>query len=221
MMQPLLQLFGKPIRKGVQWYLSKPREFRYQDIAITVAPGVFHPGFFFSTRFMLQFLEGQDLKGQNFLEVGSGSGIISIFAAKKGARVTAIDINKKAVKNTFENSGRNSVKMDIITSDLFTNVPPGPFNWIVINPPYYPVNAKTEEEYAWNCGFDHQYFQKLFSGLGHFTTLESKVLMVLSDVCDLKTIFEIAAANRFAFEKISERKVWADGQNYLFWIKQT
>ena len=218
MMQTLIQFLGKPIRKSVQWYLSKPREFKYQDISITVAPGVFHPGFFFSTSFILEFLGTQQLRRQKFLEVGSGSGIISIFAAKNGAEVTAIDINSKAVKNTRENSEKNAVKISILESDLFSNVPPASFDWIVINPPYYPIDPKSEAEYAWNCGEDHQYFKSLFAGLGKFITNKTNILIVLSDVCDLQTIFSIGSEHGFSFKKISERKVWADGQNYLYWI---
>ncbi len=60
-MQTLVRLFGKPIRKGVQWYLRKPREFNYGTIKLIVAPGVFHPGFFFSTRYVLEFLNKQNL----------------------------------------------------------------------------------------------------------------------------------------------------------------
>jgi release factor glutamine methyltransferase len=220
MVQTLTQIFGKSIRKSVQWYLSKPRPFTYKDIVITVSPGVFHPGFFFSTRILLDFLDSQDLWCKNFLEVGSGSGIISICAAKKGAHVTALDISKKAVKDTLENSGRNSAKVTVVESDLFTNVPFCEFDWIVINPPYYPVNPKNEEGYAWNCGRSHQYFKKLFASIRKFTHADTKVLMILSKVCDLNTIFMIAETNGYQFEKILEKKVWADGSNYLFWIKQ-
>lgn len=220
-MQALVQFFGKPIRKGIQWYLSKPRDFTFKDISITVAPGVFHPGFFFSTRLILEFLSNQNLHGKNFVEVGSGSGIISIYASKNGATVTAIDINKKAVKNTLENSEKNNTKITVLESDLFFNVLPTLFDWIVINPPYYPVNPKSEEEYAWNCGVNHQYFENLFGSLRKFTNRSSNILMVLSDVCDLKTIFAIASSHGYQFEKILERKVWADGQNYLYWIKST
>jgi release factor glutamine methyltransferase len=153
------------------------------------------------------------------IELGSGSGIISIYASRKGAVVTAIDINKKAVRNTLENNERNQTRISVLESDLFDNLLPASFDWIIVNPPYYPVNPKNDEEYAWNCGADHQYFEKLFTGLSKFITPESQVLMILSDVCDLKAIFSISLSNGFKFEKILERKVWADGQNYLYWIK--
>jgi|SRR5688572_26685431 len=220
MMQVFVQLVSKPIKKSVQWYLSKPRNFKYQDINITVDPGVFHPGFFFSTRFILKFLATQNLLHQNFLEVGSGSGLISVFASKKGAFVTAIDINSKAVLNTLKNGKKNNAAIDVRESDLFSNVPPIRFDWIVINPPYYPVNPKNEAEFAWNCGLNHQYFEGLFSNLQYFTTENSHTLIVLSDVCDLSRIFEIAKSYHFYFEKITQKRVWADGWNYLFWVKR-
>jgi release factor glutamine methyltransferase len=220
MMQTLVQMFGGPIRKGVQWYLSKPRSFTYENISVRVSPGVFHPGFFFSTRFILDFLSKQKLHYKNFLEVGSGSGIISIYAARQHANVTALDINKKAVRDTRENSRRNNAQVIVFESDLFTNVPPAQFDWIVINPPYYPVNPKNEEEYAWNCGANHQYFERLFAGLKSFSHQNTNTLMILSEVCDLNTIFDIAKRHGYHFEKILEKKVWADGLNYLYWIKE-
>lgn len=220
MMQTLVKIFGKPIRKTVQWYLSKPREYRYENISITIDEGVFHPGLFFSTRLILKFLETQNLQGKKFLELGSGSGLIAVYAAKKGAHVTAVDINRKAVRNTLENSNRNHTDVVVLESDLLDNVPPTLFDWVVLNPPYYPVDPANEEEYAWNCGVNHQYFVKLFSTLPTFISPQSHILMILSDVCDLQTIFALASANGFVFKKILERRVWADGRNYLYWIKQ-
>jgi release factor glutamine methyltransferase len=218
MKKVILRLIGQPLRAGIKWYLSKTRVFRYKGLTITVAPGVFHPGLFFSTRFLIDYLETQPLAGKTFLELGCGSGLISILAAKKGAIVTASDINSKAVQNTTLNSVANQVTIRVLHSDLFEHLEPS-FEWIVINPPYYPAHPEQEEEYAWYCGEEHEYFEKLFGDLKNFIRAESTVLMVLSDVCDLEQIFSIASRNSFAFEKILEKNVWADGRNYLYWIK--
>jgi release factor glutamine methyltransferase len=219
MNQTLLKLIGKPLRAGVRWYLSKPRSYSYKDIKIIVPAGVFHPGFFFSTKFILEFLEGQDLENVKLLELGSGSGLVSVFAAKKGARVIASDINTKAVSATHENAKSNEVMVEAICSDMFEEIPLMPFDWVVINPPYYPANPKTEEEHAWYCGAGHEYFKKLFSSLEHYTDEESKILIILSDVCDIPHIVSIASKNNFILEEIAQRSVWADGNNYLYWIK--
>lgn len=219
MNQTILNLIGKPLRAGVRWYLSKPRSYSYKDITINVPTGVFHPGFFFSTKFILEFLDRQDLDNKKLLELGSGSGLVSVFAARKGARVIGSDINTKAVSATHENAKNNEVMVEAICSDLFEEIPLMPFDWIIVNPPYYPADPKTEEEYAWYCGADHQYFKKLFSSLEHYTHDESKVLIILSDVCDIQKILAMASDNNFMLEKIAQRSVWADGKNYLYWIK--
>lgn len=218
MRKALLQLLKRPLKAGVKWFLSRPRTFRHEGLVINVSPGVFHPGFFFSTKILLQYLSNQSLNGKTFLELGCGSGVISIFAAKKGAQVTASDINTKAVKDTTHNALVNGVTIQVVHSDLFAKIDQR-FEWIVINPPYYPAQPKQEEEYAWYCGEAHEYFEMLFGDLQKFTYPESKVLMILSDVCNIEAIFSIARRNGLRFEKILEKNVWADGRNYLFWIK--
>src|SRR4029079_10565830 len=90
-------------------YLSKTRVYRYKDIRLSIAPGVFHPGFFFSTQLLLQYISKLPLQGKRFLELGCGSGLISIAAAKMGAMVTATDINPLATEYLKENSRRNNV----------------------------------------------------------------------------------------------------------------
>ena len=86
-MKPRLKKITSPF---LQWwfkkYYSKPRSFSYQDIDITISPGVFPPQYTFSTKILLKFLETLNLQGKTFLELGCGSGIISLYAAKKGGR---------------------------------------------------------------------------------------------------------------------------------------
>src|SRR6476620_8158278 len=118
-------------------YLSKTRIYRYKDIRLSVAPEVFHPGFFSSTQLLLQYISKLPLQGKRFLEPGCGSGLISILAAKNGAMVTATDINPVAVEYLKKNSSQNKVDLEIIRSDLFNNIPEQQFDIIAINPPYY------------------------------------------------------------------------------------
>src|SRR3989344_7252176 len=67
-----------------------------------VHPNVFSPKYFHDTEFFAANLPVH--KHDCVLEIGRGTGVISIEAAYKGAcRVIAIDINPTAVKNTQEN----------------------------------------------------------------------------------------------------------------------
>jgi release factor glutamine methyltransferase len=213
----LTAIVGLPLRLITRWYLSKTRTFRYDGMRIRVSPGVFHPGFFFSTRYLLSFLKTEQIANKSFLELGCGSAAISVYAAKQGAVVTASDINTKAVADANENARTNQVRLTAVHSDLFTNLS-GAYDWIVINPPYYPADPHEESQHAWYCGKNHQYFERLFGDLRIHTLPSTKTLMILSAVCDLKTIFNLASKHGFAFRKISERNVWADGKNFLYWI---
>src|SRR5689334_11980445 len=78
-------------------YLSTTRQYQYNGIKLMIPPEVFHPGFFFSTKLLLKCFDQYILKEKTFLELGAGSGLIAIAAGKKGADVTATDINPIAV----------------------------------------------------------------------------------------------------------------------------
>jgi release factor glutamine methyltransferase len=199
----------------VRWYLSKKRTYESRGLTITVLPGVFHAGFFFSTEMMLQYVSRQSFHGKTVLEVGAGSGIISLYVARQGGDVTATDISQRAIENIGLNAASNNVRLTIIKTDLFENLE-RKYDWIVVNPPYYPREPSTEAEYAWNCGENHEYFSRFFSGLAAHMTPHACAVMVLSDVCDLKTIARIAAENNFLLEPEMEKRVWADGRNYVF-----
>ncbi len=201
-------------------YLSSERTYRYKELSIVVMPGVFHPGLFHSTSLLLQYIETHSMAG-SILEMGGGTGVVSILAAKKGAKVTSIDISSRAIHNMNRNAVRNGVSITVIQSDLFEKIEKKTFDWILVNPPYYPAIPTTEEDYAWYCGDKHDYFTRFFIGVQHFMGPDTTLIMVLSEVCDLQTIFKIAAGAGFSMEKIAEKSVWVDGKNYLFQVTQT
>lgn len=179
----------------VQWYLKSPRSFKWGNIRITVQPEVFHPGFYFSTAFLLKYIAGLRLDGLNILEVGSGSGLVSVYCAKQGAQVTACDINPAAVENTRANALSNSAKVNVIESNLLDNIPSQHFNLVIVNPPYYKKDPVTPEDHAWYCGKNLEYFHKLFLQCKAFINGSSELIMVLSDECDIQGIKEIAGRN--------------------------
>ncbi len=158
---------------------------------------VFHPGFFFSTQLLLKQVMKNTLSGKKLLELGAGSGLISIAAAKKGAIATATDINPVAIDFLYKNSRRNNTTIEIIKSDLFAAIPDNSFDIIAINPPYYKKNPVTITDHAWYCGEKGEFFSNLFSQLKKFIHKDTLVMIVLCDGCDLQMIENMAEMNGF------------------------
>jgi predicted nicotinamide N-methyase len=84
------------------------------------------------------------VRDRGVLDFASGSGIIAIAAAKAGARaVLASDIDPFAVAAIALNAARNSVLVEVSTSDLLALQPP-PFDVILIGDLFYeqPLAAR-------------------------------------------------------------------------------
>jgi release factor glutamine methyltransferase len=199
-------------------YLSRTRTYTYGGIKLEIPPEVFHPGFFFSTRLLLGYIKKLPIEGKTFLEPGCGSGLISIFAAKKNAIVTATDINPIAIKYVHRNRLSNEVDLTIIESDLFQNIPAQSFDIIAINPPYYKKHPETSLDYAWFCGENGEYFSNLFAGLGNYIHAGSQVLMVLFDGCDMEMISRLASKNGFRMDCVLTKQNLLE-KNFIFKIE--
>ncbi len=69
------------------------------------------------------------------LDLGTGSGIQGIVAAKNGCEVTFSDIDTNALECARKNSALNGVGGKFVNSDMFDGINEK-FNTIIFNPPY-------------------------------------------------------------------------------------
>lgn len=217
MKRALKYLAGRFYRPLLVKYLSSERTYTFKGIRVQVPPGVFHPGFFFSTKFLLRFLERQPLKGRSFLELGAGSGLISLSVARQGAIVTATDVNPQAIGCLQKNAALNACPLEIIHSDLYADIPRQPFDIVAVNPPYYRKQPANDAEKAWYCGPEGEYFDDFFSDLGLYIHSRSDVWMVLCDGCDLPMIYRQAARYGWALTCVYTRHNLVE-KNYIFQI---
>lgn len=212
----LMSKIYKPI---LEIYLSKDRVFNREGIEIIVASGIFHPRFFGTTLFLVEELKTQELVNKSFLEVGCGSGFISLFASKKRADSTGIDINPKAIQYLKENALKNRLNVLAIHSNLFENVKKT-FDFVVVNPPFFKRNPKNDSEHAWYAGENLEYFELFFKTLNQICHTKTIVWMVLADNCPLKEIEGIAAKNCYFLEIVKSKKIIFETQT-IFQIKPT
>ncbi|RAP45742.1 MAG: methyltransferase [Methanosphaera sp. rholeuAM6] len=95
-------------------------------------------------------------KSDRVLEIGTGTGLVSICASFKCLEVTGVDINPHAVKCALNNVKLNKRgNVNVFESDLFENVD-GIYDLILFNTPYLPVleDEHVDDDYskAWDGG---------------------------------------------------------------------
>lgn len=87
-----------------------------------------------TTYLMLSLLEQQPVEGLRVLDMGSGTGVLAILAAKKGAAyVEAIDVDELAFRNAQENFERNGVKVNALLGDASSLTADKHFDLILAN----------------------------------------------------------------------------------------
>jgi ribosomal protein L11 methyltransferase len=112
--------FHRPVRVGRLW-VGPPWEQPPTDVeAIVVDPGrAFGTGGHATTRLCLELID--EIERGSLLDVGCGSGVLAIGAARLGfAPVTAIDQDHGAVEATLRNAAVNGVTLDCRRADALS-----------------------------------------------------------------------------------------------------
>ncbi|HEY8909862.1 MAG TPA: 50S ribosomal protein L11 methyltransferase [Desulfosporosinus sp.] len=118
--------YFKPIRIG-KHFLIKPTweqvELQAGDIVLELDPGMaFGTGTHPTTTLCLKTLEYIVKPGQTVFDLGTGSGILAIAAAKLGANVDAVDLDSVAIRVAQENVDLNRMndRVRVMRGDLGT-----------------------------------------------------------------------------------------------------
>ena len=88
---------------------------------LVIYPGMaFGTGEHASTQLALELLAILPLQGKSLLDVGTGSGILSIFAKKRGcSSVRGVDIDSISIENALENAKLNRVDITFEVADAY------------------------------------------------------------------------------------------------------
>jgi ribosomal protein L11 methyltransferase len=130
--------FFKPRRIG-RHFVVRPTWETFDalpdDLVIVLDPGqAFGTGDHPTTRMCLALLEDADVEGKAILDVGCGSGVLSIGAMLLGAKeVFAVDIDPLAIEVTKENAALNSVAVRAQVSDGLPEVTDAGYPSVVLS----------------------------------------------------------------------------------------
>ncbi len=114
--------YFEPLVIGEKCMIRAPfhTEYPHADYEIVIEPNMaFGTGNHETTATIIESILQNDLTGQTILDMGCGTGILSILASMKGAEhITAIDIDKWSYEGTTENAALNNIKnIDIKLGD--------------------------------------------------------------------------------------------------------
>ena len=158
-------------------------------------------------------------KGQSVLEIGTGSGIVAMYASRLTDNITVTDINFDACELARKNFEANDIEnIEILFGNLFEPVKNRKFDVILFNTPYLP----TEEDevidsnlnYAFDGGLNGRKVIDIFlNEVGNHLNDGGIVQMIQSSLSgndetlemldERGFIAEIAASEHFFFEDIT------------------
>jgi len=174
-------------------------------LALSVPPTVFHPRFYYTSRFLGHFVKQMDLTNRSVLDVGCGSGFVSLVAALRGGLVTAVDINEAAVAATGENAERNRLQIRVVHSDLFERLQGERFDHIFINPPFYDGDPSHIAEYAWKSGERSSFIHRFASSAPRFLAHGGSIIAVFSTDTEMSQVLRIFTENGFSVSCLASK----------------
>jgi HemK-related putative methylase len=119
---------------------------------LLVMPGVLNPRLMRTGAFFASQLDSKLLaRDADVLDMGAGSGVCSIVAARFARHVVAVDINPEAVRCTSINTLLNRVEdtVEVLHGDLFEPVAGRRFDVVLFNPPFLRREPRDDADRAW------------------------------------------------------------------------
>ncbi|MFE3269263.1 HemK2/MTQ2 family protein methyltransferase [Streptomyces sp. NPDC059215] len=128
-----------------------------QELAagLLALPGVYRPQA--DTRLLADALAQEDIgHTTEVLEIGTGTGALALSAAARGARVTAVDVSRRAVATARLNALRRGLSLRVMHGDFRARTAGCRYDLVVTNPPYVPSPdmrlPATGPRRAWDAG---------------------------------------------------------------------
>jgi release factor glutamine methyltransferase len=189
--------------------VSKNRFFLYKKYRFSLHPGVIPPRF--GSLMLAEHLPGLVDKKDFVLDLGTGTGILGIIAAKKAQRVIAGDISPESIRLTRENAAMNGVGKRVfgLVSDMFSAIRKNLFDMIIGNVPMMPAPPGSPEgllSKARDGGSDGRYFlDRMIREAPGYLKPHGRLLFQQFDFLDVKKTLQKMEQAGFESKIIDEK----------------
>lgn len=199
-------------------FRSVPREgvlVTYEEKNFIVFPNVFWP-FEDSKALVKSFVIRPN---ETVLDIGTGSGVLAVFSAYKGAgKVVAVDINLAAVENAKANAKFHGFEKIIETrlSNLFETLKEGEkFDVVIANLPFRDKRANDVIELAmWDTDFSVN--KKFFSEVANHLEKTGRIYLAQANFGEVEKVLELAHNAGFKEVMIGEYRVFHDDPRIFY-----
>lgn len=161
----------------------------FDGLNIVVLPGVLNPVLLRSGAFLAQYLRDHHAirppvlgskSAPKALDMGTGSGIGALVAARGGYDVVAVDINPVAVRCARANAVLNGLddRIHVLEGDLFDPLPDDArFDLVAFNPPFFRGTPRDPGDSAWR---GEGLLERFAAGLERVLTIDGVAVVLLS-----------------------------------------
>jgi release factor glutamine methyltransferase len=153
---------------------------------------------------MLDVLSALTVQKKEVLDVGTGSGILGLCCAMRGAKVTITDQDEEALRHAHKAAQTLGVNLTALVSDLFSNIS-GQFDLVIFNPPYLPSTSREDSTVdGGNAGA--MLSRKFLEDLGNHLKSDGHALLLVSSLNDPSSL--IAEHSEYAFSVLGKRHLF-------------
>lgn len=179
-----------------------------EGVEIVIFPNVFSPKYFTDSIWFARTV-ARIVGNHSLLEIGTGTGIVAVFAGLNGAKVTATDINSDAVQNATYNFKNHNLPIDTYVGSLFDPLPKASkFEYIFWNHPFN-FGENPDEEMLLKAGFDYHYesLDSYFAQAHLHLQPDGRLLLGTGNLALLSEIEGIANRHTYTMKLVESTKL--------------
>jgi HemK-related putative methylase len=202
------------IGRALYWRYKLFLKKRHADFVIetvrgtrlVVAPGVLNPRLMRTGEFFADQLNTATLgEDAEVLDMGTGSGICAVVAARYARRVVAVDINPAAVRCARINTLMNRVddRVEVLQGDLFAPLAGRRFDAVLFNPPFLRGVPRDDADRAWRST---DVAERFAAQLRDHLKPTGVALVLLSSFGGIPEFVSEFRRNQFSLSVVAERE---------------
>jgi len=203
----LKQSASKVILRLIHAFIWRIKIVRIDNTTLFVPPNIFSPKFTITSELLADVLMHELKEDDIVLDMGTGSGVLAIIAARRSARVYATDINLEALATAILNAKINNVldKITFLKGSLFKPLGNLRFSLILFNPPYLYGTPRSTYERA-IVGDPYIIFAFLKEARDYLLP-NGRILMTYSTISSIKLLSHMLRLLHYKYDIVSHKRL--------------